>query len=205
MGGGTSSDSGKEAADDPSMEDILASIRRILSDDEAPAGQPAPIAAEHAATSPAPAVPAATPDEVFVLDQSMLIEVPATMVAEPAPKPADTMARVAPEHAVPPAPSAPGRNVPEPALRPAAPATLTAEAAEPLLAPAAAAAASASMGALVRVLGQQQTEVYRGGPTLEDMVRDEIRPMVKSWLDENLPPIVERMVRAEIARVTNGK
>ena len=74
---------------------------------------------------------------------------------------------------------------------------------EPLVAPATAAAASASMGALVRVLGQRHTQVYRGGPTLEDMVRDEIRPLVKNWLDENLAPMVERLVRAEIERVTS--
>jgi cell pole-organizing protein PopZ len=40
-----------------------------------------------------------------------------------------------------------------------------------------------------------------GGPTLEDMVREEIRPLLKAWLDENLPPVVERLVRAEIERV----
>ena len=41
----------------------------------------------------------------------------------------------------------------------------------------------------------------RGGPTLEDMVREELRPLLKTWLDTNLPALVERLVRAEIERV----
>jgi uncharacterized protein len=42
-------------------------------------------------------------------------------------------------------------------------------------------------------------------PTLEDVVRETLRPMLKSWLDENLPDVVERMVEAEIERVTRGR
>jgi cell pole-organizing protein PopZ len=38
--------------------------------------------------------------------------------------------------------------------------------------------------------------------TLEDLVRDMLRPMLKSWLDANLPDLVERMVRAEIERLS---
>jgi len=41
--------------------------------------------------------------------------------------------------------------------------------------------------------------------TLEDVVRETLRPMLKSWLDENLPRVVERMVQAEIERVTRGR
>ena len=40
--------------------------------------------------------------------------------------------------------------------------------------------------------------------TLEDLVKEMLRPMLKGWLDENLPTIVERMVRAEIERVARG-
>jgi cell pole-organizing protein PopZ len=166
---------GKDAPYDPSMEDILASIRRILNDDGTPAsGDGAtPEAAE-------PAVQPAAPNggtDVFVLDQTMLIEEPAVVTPQEP---------FASEHLA----SVTGREAPADA--------------ETLLSPSSAAAASASMGALVRVVGQQQTPVYRGGPTLEEMVRDEIRPLVKTWLDENLAPMVERMVRAEIARVTQG-
>lgn len=42
------------------------------------------------------------------------------------------------------------------------------------------------------------------GTSLEDMTRDLIRPMLKTWLDENLPQIVEGMVAREIQRI-NGK
>jgi cell pole-organizing protein PopZ len=38
--------------------------------------------------------------------------------------------------------------------------------------------------------------------TLEDLVRDTLKPMLKAWLDANLPDIVERLVRAEIERVS---
>jgi uncharacterized protein len=41
--------------------------------------------------------------------------------------------------------------------------------------------------------------------TLEDLVREMLRPMLKSWLDDNLPGMVERMVRAEIERVSRGR
>ena len=41
----------------------------------------------------------------------------------------------------------------------------------------------------------------RGGPSIEDVVREEIRPLLKDWLDQHLPPLVERLVRAEIERV----
>jgi cell pole-organizing protein PopZ len=41
--------------------------------------------------------------------------------------------------------------------------------------------------------------------TLEDIVREMLRPMLKAWLDDNLPPLVERMVRDEIERVSRGR
>jgi len=42
--------------------------------------------------------------------------------------------------------------------------------------------------------------VYRGGPTLEDMVRDEMRVLLKSWLDAHLPVMVESLVRRNRTR-----
>ncbi len=41
--------------------------------------------------------------------------------------------------------------------------------------------------------------------TLEDLVKEMLRPMLKSWLDDNLPGLVERIVRAEIERVARGR
>ncbi len=164
------------------MEDILASIRRILSEDEAaPAGGAGPSA------GPVPAGASPLPDDsdepdVLALDASMLVE-------EPAERRQPQLAAPAPVPELPP----PAVAVPDLPSQPA----LTG-----LVAPAAAAAAASSVGTLMRTLAEHQSlSVYRGGPTLEDIVRDEMRPILKTWLDENLPPMVERLVRSEIERV----
>ncbi len=63
-------------------------------------------------------------------------------------------------------------------------------------------AAAGSISNLVRALtSDRAAQVSSGGPTIADIVREEMRPMLKSWLDTNLPPMVERMVRSEIDRV----
>ena len=41
-------------------------------------------------------------------------------------------------------------------------------------------------------------------PTLQDMMREMLRPMLKSWLNDNLPSMVERLVRDEIERMKRG-
>jgi uncharacterized protein len=66
----------------------------------------------------------------------------------------------------------------------------------------AAAAAFAQLGALPREQ-HREGELPLGGVdrTLEDIVREMLRPLLQTWLDENLPGIVERLVREEIARV----
>jgi uncharacterized protein len=50
-----------------------------------------------------------------------------------------------------------------------------------------------------------ETVLVQNGRTLEDLVREMLRPMLKSWLDDNLPNLVERLVRAEIERVSRGR
>ena len=55
-------------------------------------------------------------------------------------------------------------------------------------------AVAASFGSLARTVASNSR-------TVEDLVTDAVRPMLKSWLDENLPALVERLVRAEIERV----
>jgi uncharacterized protein len=47
-----------------------------------------------------------------------------------------------------------------------------------------------------------QTVISQNPRTLEDLVRDMLKPMLKAWLDANLPDMVERLVRAEIERVS---
>ncbi len=71
-----------------------------------------------------------------------------------------------------------------------------------LLDPLAAAAAAAALGQLSRAVSQERSaSVSRGGPTIEDVVREELRPLLKAWLDAHLPATVERVVRAEIEKV----
>jgi hypothetical protein len=50
-----------------------------------------------------------------------------------------------------------------------------------------------------------QTVLVQNARTLEDLVREMLRPLLKSWLDDNLPSMVERMVRSEIERVSRGR
>jgi len=154
---------------DPSMEDILASIRRILNEDDTGATPPA---------EPAP------PDqEPLNLTEEMLVG-RGSQKAEPQPQP--------------PAPEPLSATVP--AAQPVPPPAPAGG--ESLVAPAVAAAASASVGHLLRaVAAERSSAVSRGGPTIEDVVREELRPMLKEWLDQHLPGLVERLVRAEIERV----
>jgi cell pole-organizing protein PopZ len=61
--------------------------------------------------------------------------------------------------------------------------------------------ATASVGSAFNTLTET---VKKHQPTLEDVVREALRPMLKTWLDKNLPRVVERMVQAEIERVARG-
>ena len=164
-------------AGDPSMEDILASIRRILSEDE-PAGGTGATAAEASAAE----------DDVLSLDSSMMVEEPAPAVVAPAP----VVVPVAVPVVVP---------VGAPVGAPVVAAPVAAKSA--LMAPETEAAVASSMGGLLRTLiaEREQVSVYRGGPTIEDMVREEVRPLLKQWIDTHMQALVERLVRAEIERV----
>jgi cell pole-organizing protein PopZ len=174
------------------MEEILASIRRILNDDEAPAPQ---------ADATHPPAAEEEDDDVLILDQSMLVAQPAPDAAA-GPAAAGPDADIAEAAAALPEAQAPSQEMePVGAAVPPDPFDLPAPLLE-LVAPEAAAAAASSVGSLVRTLAAgRATQVYGGGPTLEDMVRAELRPLLKEWLDVNLPPMVERLVRVEIERV----
>ena len=50
-----------------------------------------------------------------------------------------------------------------------------------------------------------QTVLSNNARTLEDLVKEMLRPLLKSWLDDNLPNMVEKIVRAEIERVSRGR
>ena len=62
--------------------------------------------------------------------------------------------------------------------------------------------ASAAVDTAFNTLAQT---VKKHEPTLDDVVSETLRPMLKSWLDENLPSLVERMVQSEIERVARGR
>jgi cell pole-organizing protein PopZ len=73
---------------------------------------------------------------------------------------------------------------------------------EPLVAPESAAATQSVVAGLMRQLSSERTTpVFREGPTIEDLVREEMRPLLKHWLDTHLPPMVERLVRSELDRL----
>jgi cell pole-organizing protein PopZ len=172
-GTGAGAGAGTASSGDPSMEDILASIRRILSEDEVTPGS-----AMGSASGAASGAQAAPPEHEAA-GSGVLVLDPAMMVPEP------------PEHADP---------VPEPMPQKEAAAAVIAQ--QGLVAPEAAAAAASSVDSLVRTLAVERTmQVRSGGPTVEDIVREELRPLLKAWLDANLPPLVERLVRTEIERV----
>jgi cell pole-organizing protein PopZ len=174
-------------APDPSMEEILASIRRILNEDEQPAGEDLP------AESP-------PEDDVLVLDTSMLVSPP-----KPEPIEEKPIAEQPPPAPAAAAPVAPAARIPEREPAAASPPPLAAlQLGSELVAPEAAAAAASSVGSLMRTLAAGRgTQVWSGGPTLEDIVRAELRPLLKDWLDVYLPPLVERLVSTEIERVVN--
>jgi len=59
--------------------------------------------------------------------------------------------------------------------------------------------------ALISEPGAPPQIVRSGETSLEGLVRDMLRPMLAEWLDRNLPEIVERLVKAEIARIAGKK
>jgi uncharacterized protein len=167
------------------MEDILASIRRILNEEETPA-----------ATSADDEIVA--DDDVLVLDQTMLVS-----SVEDAAEVVDRRTEPEPEPELPAERLEPPRQEAEAIVPPRLTDMRELPAPTPdLVAPETAAAAASSVGSLMRTLAAgRSTQVYSGGPTLEDIVRTELRPLLKEWLDVNLPPLVERLVRTEIERV----
>lgn len=70
---------------------------------------------------------------------------------------------------------------------------------QPLVSPQTATAVNSAFNALA------QTVLSNNARTLEDLVKEMLRPMLRSWLDDNLPGLVEKIVRAEIERVSRGR
>ena len=210
---------------EPSMEEILASIRRIIADDDAsktaqvavePAPRPAAQVRAFAPPPPPPPEPAAAPEEehaapaatgagavednasdVLALTESMAA--PSFNQAAPSPTPGPTpqfrkieaLSDVSFDEA---------EQKPAMQRSEEPPARLTREGGEQrLLSTETSAAVNSAFNTLA------QTVLVQNARTLEDLVREMLRPLLKSWLDDNLPGMVERLVRAEIERVARGR
>lgn len=179
-----------QSSQEPTMEEILASIRRIISEDDAPAAEAAPPAAEPVfEAEPEPAV------EDDVLELTDPIEPPAPVetlgdldVYEPEPEP-----EPAPEPAYEPPPAAPAYAAPPPSFN-------RDEVADTLVGDHAAGLAASAFGSLSSAL-----LMPANGRTLEDVVRELLRPLLKEWLDQNLPRIVESKVEEEVHRISRGR
>jgi cell pole-organizing protein PopZ len=183
---------------EPSMEEILASIRRIIADDQQATLAEKP---EEQAAAPPVAMPAPEPEPEEVLDLAIEAE---PLAPEPEPQGQDDVdfifADVEPEpEPPPPPPVAPAPPVMAAAPPPPPPAY---HAPEPPAMELLSAAASASVAGAFSSLSN--TLLTGNARTLEDLVKDMMRPMLKTWLDDNLPTIVERLVKAEIERVARG-
>jgi hypothetical protein len=171
-------------AQEPTMEEILASIRRIISEDEAPAGAGADAApASLHAVEASAAFPEAEDEEVLELDQPYQAEFEA-----PA-EPVDASAAFGDIEAHP-APA------PEPVHH--AESFASFEAPQPRLVDEvtaqSVASAFANLGANIAM--------PRDGRTLEDLVKELMYPLLREWLNQNLPHIVEAEVRAEVDRLS---
>ena len=160
---------------EPTMEEILATIRRIIADDERQ-GVSGPAAPKR-------------DDDVLVLTEAVESD--------------GSVRHIAPAATGGPVPPLPGGRVePEPP-RPAIAAGVPPIRGERLMSSAVADAAASAFARLnaARDRGGPETPIGRGDKTLEDIVRELLRPLLQTWLDENLPALVERLVQKEIARV----
>ena len=175
------------------MEEILASIRRIISEDDTPAeadadAAPAEVAAE-AVPEPAPelhAEPEHAPAPEPVAVEAEPIEAAAPVVApQPVEEEALELTEKVETHG--------DLDVftPEPAQAPKV---------ESLVSDHIASAAASAFGALSAAV-----TMPKGERTLEDVVRELLRPLLQQWLDEHLPGIVQQTVEAEVDRIARGR
>lgn len=183
---------------EPTMEEILASIRRIISEDEVPAeeGDEEPEGELEAEIEPAPEPdyepmeeafdePVAAPEPVFAVEDDILDLTEPYKAPEPVSAPvfqSDDLEAYAPPPPAPPPPA------PMPVME------------EPIVSHIAEVAAASAFGHLAQTIAMPGH-----GRTLEDVVRELLRPLLKTWLDENLPTIVQAAVDEEVARISRRR
>ncbi len=182
-----------EGQEEPTMEEILASIRKIISEDDVEEGEetkvtepePEPEKAVEPEPEPEPDVDIELEEDDQVLE--LTEEVEEEVEPEPEPEPESE-----------PEPEPVAAAAPQMAIDDVDPA----DEEDVLMSDESASLAMDQFGVLSELL----TTGYQGaGNTLEDLVREMLKPMLKVWLDKNLPPIVERMIAKEIARLARTK
>jgi cell pole-organizing protein PopZ len=170
---------------EPSMEEILASIRRIIAED----GEQAPPTEKPAATQARPEI---SPTGEEILELTEVVEGTEVVKAEAA-KPA-------------PAASAQSEwTPPEPAPAPL-PESEPGTVADRLVSDATAAASLAALSQINQLGGPKEKAMNdiplgTGQRTIEELIREMLRPLLKEWLDSNLPSLVERVVQDEVDRL----
>jgi len=193
---------------EPTMEEILASIRKIISEDAPEAAAPAAAAPEPAPVTPAPAPPP-PPEPVHddVLELTQEIE-----VAAPEPAPAEDIVF---ENVAPAAPAAaPHSDIFSDQTRKAMEDTFNAipeEEPEPV-------APMRSPAPLAPVDGATVENVFERAvresfePVLHKYLKDNsaaviegMKPLIREWMDEHFPPLLEGAVRAEVERVVKAR
>ena len=179
----------EQPAQEPSMDEILASIRRIITDDDEPTetadAQAAAVAAPAATTGKGKAEEAPSVNEAAASSGE-------TAKAETNKKTSDDAVNVS------------EKNMPEPkagdAQAGADPDTLVGEKAAT---DTASAFAKLSV-AIKESSGEPSMTMPAPGRSLEDVVRELLRPILKEWLETHLPEIVREHVEEEVARISRG-
>lgn len=177
----------EEARKEPSMEEILSSIRKIISDDDPVTGD---AEVENAALEPADQA-FGTPFGDDELDLSDELE--ESLAAPTFADPTEALEEEAPAMAAPaPAPKATS-------LRSIA----RKEPVEMMTAPLSDSKTADDAASYLSKLLDQVEFGEEGGSdkSIDNLVKELLRPMMKAWLDENLPAVVERHVEAEVARI----
>ena len=179
-----------KTSQEPSMEEILSSIRRIIADEDT-TEPPAPARAAAPASAP-PTSAAVEEDEVLELTQ--VVEPPRAEQQRPEPPPPPPP----PAAARPAAPEWQPRAEPPPRSQP-----MASEAANSLISPSAANASAQALAKLARVGAADPREAGGGlgELTVEKLLRNLLTPLLKDWLDQNLPAVVERVVEQEVKKL----
>ncbi len=180
---------------EPTMEEILASIRRIISEDTEEAEvQPVPAAAKAPAPQPIQVEEEDEPEEEVLELTQVIEEEPVAVQPEP-----ELESEPIPE----PVRAKPVTR-PKPVVVEEEDVMLVDRERESVESGLMSAAASNAMASAFGQLQARSRVANDPSVTLEDIVREMMKPILKEWLDENLPPLAERLVREEIERVSRG-